>query len=741
MYKLIKSLGLGPKVSPQERQWVTQFKKSERFQMSCDCYKTERSKCQSEDHLSNKCAMQVLKCLYPYIRSCREVQPRLMRSLVYYDISPLEMLLRGSDNATENCISVEMTGCRDRWLRCFLEAQFSTMEEIIRSAGLCVSNVSFDMFNHSLDMIVVTDKRMDVVVESGHWSFGEVPLVSFRKLNGVTKIIFILVVVSDFGTYVKALPDYVSESDKKQSNVILTYYWVDYPGDFKRSGRTLEFGSCSGETFGSADVSFLRNMALDGTGYFNGTLYNLGDCDCHGRYYCFMEVDKQKCPYGLTDDDNCLVPFVSVAANDLDKGLYYIPQIDGWKVPGSNKKHNGCVRIEDSSWSFDEKHLDLFVYRMKYYGIWDDKYNSPNVDIYKADDCPILDYMGNSNGTDAEHDDGDTCVCANASGGYASASGATSTIAKPTATKSISLSSAHPTSSLSKRAVSTVPIPTPTFSDINGEFDKRFGFESLYSTPNFFEKRGSVANVPSCSGYNCFPVHVLLIVTIVVVGLIPIFSYLLRYRVYRIHIYAMILLVLYVIGVCIYCIIALKSEGPVKIAIIDQGVGNKVKRMFEELYTRDTFELSYACKNHEMHYYVTCGVGGLCVLFGILLLIRERRKAKWKIYKNYTYEAISFITFGITLSVLSVVVIMAYQKCFKGDHLKLLCNIGGHLFWGSVAATIVSFALLIAQTILQFCSLSVFLARINILKPIMVILFAVSIIVGMGFLDANACFG
>lgn len=59
--------------------------------------------------------------------------------------------------------------------------------------------------------------------------------------------------------------------------------------------------------------------------------------------------------FGLGSGAQNLVPFVSVAANDIPYGqTLYIEKLDGLDL-GDNQKHNGCVRVDDDSWSFNCK--------------------------------------------------------------------------------------------------------------------------------------------------------------------------------------------------------------------------------------------------------------------------------------------------------------------------------------------------------------------------------------------------
>lgn len=66
---------------------------------------------------------------------------------------------------------------------------------------------------------------------------------------------------------------------------------------------------------------------------------------------------REKNVFGLGSGAQNLVPFVSVAANDIPNGQkLYIPQLDGLDL-GGGIKHNGCVRVDDDSWSFDCKYI------------------------------------------------------------------------------------------------------------------------------------------------------------------------------------------------------------------------------------------------------------------------------------------------------------------------------------------------------------------------------------------------
>ncbi|KAI7871404.1 uncharacterized protein EV154DRAFT_431555 [Mucor mucedo] len=93
--------------------------------------------------------------------------------------------------------------------------------------------------------------------------------------------------------------------------------------------------------------------------------------------------------FGLGSGSQNLVPFVSIAANDLPYGqTFYIPQLDGLDL-GGNQHHNGCVRVDDDSWSFDSCQIDFFVLSYVDY-LWLDL--SDKVTI-KPKKCQIKNYI------------------------------------------------------------------------------------------------------------------------------------------------------------------------------------------------------------------------------------------------------------------------------------------------------------------------------------------------------------
>ncbi|KAI9313390.1 hypothetical protein BX666DRAFT_2159707 [Dichotomocladium elegans] len=75
--------------------------------------------------------------------------------------------------------------------------------------------------------------------------------------------------------------------------------------------------------------------------------------------------DRRQNLFGYGAGVQNLVPFVSVASNNLPQGTtLYIPELNGLTLP-MGAKHNGCVRVDDTGPGLEGKHLycqlDLFV--------------------------------------------------------------------------------------------------------------------------------------------------------------------------------------------------------------------------------------------------------------------------------------------------------------------------------------------------------------------------------------------
>lgn len=126
----------------------------------------------------------------------------------------------------------------------------------------------------------------------------------------------------------------------------MTYYWIAHPDDYDHGGKSVTVKTCDGDSLGTVSEKYADALVMEGTGVVGNKVINLGGCSC-SDYKCFMEVDKKEDPYGLTSFGSPLRPFITIAANDIKRNTkIYVPSIDGWEIPGSSKKHNGCLLVD-----------------------------------------------------------------------------------------------------------------------------------------------------------------------------------------------------------------------------------------------------------------------------------------------------------------------------------------------------------------------------------------------------------
>ncbi|KAG1465181.1 hypothetical protein G6F56_004938 [Rhizopus delemar] len=179
---------------------------------------------------------------------------------------------------------------------------------------------------------------------------------------------------------------------KLQSKSAFTYYWIAQPNDYK-TGGSVSVKTCSGKKIASVSSDYADALVMEGTGVVGSKIVNLGGCTC-SNYKCFELVNRKDDPYGLTSYDTPLRPYVTIASNDIKKNTkIYVPSLVGWKIPGTSKKHNGCLLVDDQSWSFSGKHIDFYVYSMDNYQTLDKAHSITKVDIYEGGSCKLLDYM------------------------------------------------------------------------------------------------------------------------------------------------------------------------------------------------------------------------------------------------------------------------------------------------------------------------------------------------------------
>jgi hypothetical protein len=177
-----------------------------------------------------------------------------------------------------------------------------------------------------------------------------------------------------------------------QKGSAFTYYWIAHSKDYS-GGKIVEVKTCAGKTIAKVQQSYADALVMEGTGQVGNQVINLGGCSCNG-YKCFEILDKGTDPYGLTAYDTALRPYITIASNDLPKhSKIYVPSLVGWKLPGAKQPHNGCLLVDDQSWSFKGHHIDFYVYSMDNYDTLNHANPLTKVDIYEGGSCQLLNYL------------------------------------------------------------------------------------------------------------------------------------------------------------------------------------------------------------------------------------------------------------------------------------------------------------------------------------------------------------
>ncbi|RUP23264.1 hypothetical protein BC936DRAFT_139022 [Jimgerdemannia flammicorona] len=180
-----------------------------------------------------------------------------------------------------------------------------------------------------------------------------------------------------------------------QSTIPFTLYWVAKQGttDVDNNGNTLHLSGdkthpikSKGQTIAMVDKNTFEKSVMEGTCLLeDGRLINLNSPPND-----FFTLDRGITPYGVGYDTNIpLIPFVSIATNDMSHGQkVYVKELDGKKLP-NGRIHNGCLRKDDDSWSFGSCHIDWFVLSYDNYVV----FNTLEKVHATIQDCEILDYI------------------------------------------------------------------------------------------------------------------------------------------------------------------------------------------------------------------------------------------------------------------------------------------------------------------------------------------------------------
>ena len=119
---------------------------------------------------------------------------------------------------------------------------------------------------------------------------------------------------------------------------------------------------CGGGSIAQVSVGFRKSAAMQGTSQLcDGRVIGVQKVDP----LCFVVVDAQY-PWGMTSSGRAATPFRSIAVDPKTFAMgrwYYVPQLDGVLLPAplEGKRHDGCVRADDTGGDVHGADVDLFV--------------------------------------------------------------------------------------------------------------------------------------------------------------------------------------------------------------------------------------------------------------------------------------------------------------------------------------------------------------------------------------------
>ncbi|KAI9293727.1 hypothetical protein K502DRAFT_282029, partial [Neoconidiobolus thromboides FSU 785] len=179
-----------------------------------------------------------------------------------------------------------------------------------------------------------------------------------------------------------------NNNNLNEKKVKLTYYWIamekDYPLKPNEEGINIKSCKDNKQIIKKVSSQYFKKIQMEGSGLLsNNQFINCGDKYCN----CFDFTEGAK-----GNKNNLLMPYTSIAANDLTFNInIFSKEINGTLLP-NNQVHNGCFRVDDTSWSFNNNHIDWFVYDINNYNYLDKKLNYNEVTIQLNSNCNILSY-------------------------------------------------------------------------------------------------------------------------------------------------------------------------------------------------------------------------------------------------------------------------------------------------------------------------------------------------------------
>ncbi|KAI9020699.1 hypothetical protein CLU79DRAFT_703802 [Phycomyces nitens] len=185
---------------------------------------------------------------------------------------------------------------------------------------------------------------------------------------------------------------------RRRRKVAFTQFWIPKENEWDETNDgervylggepTTHIKDSRNNILGKVSKEMWDKCNMEGTCLLkNGDLINLGQKV--GLFDIIGHTGRKQNVFGFGSGPQNLVPFVSVASNDLPYGqTLYIPEMDGLDL-GTGKTHNGCVRVDDTGWSFDECQIDLFVVSYVDY-LW---LGLPEHTYVHVMDCKVKNYV------------------------------------------------------------------------------------------------------------------------------------------------------------------------------------------------------------------------------------------------------------------------------------------------------------------------------------------------------------
>lgn len=228
----------------------------------------------------------------------------------------------------------------------------------------------------------------------------------YKKKYGNIKIkVIITIFICLFISIIIIIIFFVNNSKDKscfngKTNIPFTNYWIPKEGEqdlndnddiiFLNGIRNKKLLNINNNLISMVSKNTYDKFRKEGTGILeNGTMINLSSNNNR-----FEIVNIKKNPFGIGSKDNSLTPFVSIALNNIPiNTTLYIKDLDGIILP-NNKKHNGCVKVDDTGYGFGKCHIDFFVLKYTYYNFLQKHMKKDKV-LAEIKKCNILNYTTN----------------------------------------------------------------------------------------------------------------------------------------------------------------------------------------------------------------------------------------------------------------------------------------------------------------------------------------------------------